>query len=68
VGGLLVWRLPSPNSSIISMLLASGILAGSCWGILAWQGGWLSFVPSLLALLVTGGILIIYGFRSREVR
>lgn len=68
VGGLLVWRLSSAKNSITAILLASVILAGSCWGILAWQGGWLSFVPSLLVLLVTGGILLIYRLRSREVR
>jgi CHASE2 domain-containing sensor protein len=60
-GGLLAWSLRS--RSRLYLLLAGGaatlVLYQICLAILT-QGGWMPLIPSVLALLSTGSILVIY--------
>ncbi|MDJ0746164.1 MAG: CHASE2 domain-containing protein [Xenococcaceae cyanobacterium MO_167.B27] len=58
-GGVIVWRLSSPLLQGLTAGLFLMILYGCCWFFLL-KGGWLPLVPSALALLVTGGVLVTF--------
>ena len=55
-GGLLVWRVRSTLLLMGASLAASLFLHQICLFILV-QGGWLPFIPALLALVGTAGVL-----------
>ncbi|MEL6334523.1 MAG: CHASE2 domain-containing protein [Cyanobacteria bacterium J06626_26] len=57
MGGLLVWRMRSTLLLVGASLAASLCLHQICLFILV-QGGWLPFVPALLALVGTAGVLL----------
>ena len=63
VGGLWVWRFPSPISAFLGIGVAASLLYISCWILLILNGGWLPLVPSILALVVTGSTIAIYSHR-----
>ena len=58
-GGIIVWRLRSLLYLGLSVVISLIILYGSCWFLLT-QGVWLPLVPSVLALMIDGGVLVIY--------
>jgi CHASE2 domain-containing sensor protein len=60
VGGLLAWRCQSLPRLIGLGGVALGVLYGSCLCLLIWQGGWVPLVPSALALVVSGGSVVVY--------
>lgn len=65
-GGVIVWRFSSPLTQSLAAGLCLMILYGSCWFLLL-KGGWLPLVPSALALLVTGGVLVTFNiFQSQD--
>lgn len=69
-GGLLAWhwRSLSKGESLLYLGLAGGaatlVLYQVCIVILT-QGGWMPLIPSALALVSTGGILVIYEIRGQ---
>jgi CHASE2 domain-containing sensor protein len=61
-GGIVVWMVRSRSQSkarsplllVLAICISVTVLYGLCWVFLL-QGGWLSFVPAALALMLTGG-------------
>ena len=67
VGGMIIWYLRSPLRLVVAGGGVIVILYGLCFAFLL-QGGWVPFVPAVLALVVTGGSLIAYSiFQTRQV-
>lgn len=67
VGGMVAWRGTSLPRLVGLGGVALGVLYGSCFGLLIWQGGWVPLVPSALALVVSGGSVVVYTlFQSRQ--
>ncbi len=65
-GGVIVWRFSSPLTQSLAAGLCLMILYGSCWFLLL-KGGWLPLVPSALALVVTGVVLVTFNiFQSQD--
>lgn len=65
-GGVIIWRFNSPLNQSLLTVISLMILYGSCWFLLL-KGGWLPFVPSALALVVTGGVLVTFNiFQSQD--
>ncbi|NJO40156.1 MAG: CHASE2 domain-containing protein [Cyanobacteria bacterium CRU_2_1] len=62
IGGVLGWYFRSPLKLGLTLILASGVLIGICWGVMT-QAGWIPLVPPLIGLLLASGIMIVY-FRS----
>ncbi|MEQ9372045.1 MAG: CHASE2 domain-containing protein [Coleofasciculus chthonoplastes F3-SA18-01] len=58
IGGLLAQNSRSPRGFLIRGGVAIAILYGSGW-VLFLQGGWIPLVPAALALVMTGGMLIV---------
>ncbi|MBD2058093.1 CHASE2 domain-containing protein [Oculatella sp. FACHB-28] len=65
VGGVLVWHLRVHPTGIPILLnltigfgVAVGVLYGSCWFALV-QGLWLPLIPTVLALGITGGVMLV---------
>ena len=63
-GGMLVWRLQHPLSVGTAGMLGLVSLLGVCFGVFT-QMGWIPVVPTALALLSTGGVMLAY--KSRYV-
>lgn len=59
VGGILAYHSRSLLGFLIRGGVATGILYGSGW-VLFLQGGWIPIVPAALALVMTGGMLIVF--------
>jgi CHASE2 domain-containing sensor protein len=59
VGGMIVWRFRSPFWVVLSAGIATSVLYGSCLTLLTLMGWWGPLVPSVLALMATGGSLLI---------
>lgn len=56
LGAGLIWRRRSPRRAAVGLLLAGASLSGGCY--LAFLAGWwLPFVPALLGLLGSGGVI-----------
>jgi CHASE2 domain-containing sensor protein len=71
-GGLLAWRLRWRSLSEGKSLLYLGLAGGAATLVLyqisliiLTQGGWMPLVPSALALVSTGSILVIYQIRGQ---
>ncbi|BAZ15788.1 putative Chase2 sensor protein [Calothrix sp. NIES-4071] len=62
VGGLLAWRLTSPHLILLGVVVASGALYATCWGLLIFNGGWIPIVPPALALIAVESSLFIYRY------
>ncbi|MEQ9234507.1 CHASE2 domain-containing protein [Coleofasciculus sp. E2-BRE-01] len=58
IGGLLAQTSRSPRGFLVRGGVAIAILYGSGW-VLFLQGGWIPLVPAALALVMTGGMLIV---------
>ncbi|MCA1995103.1 MAG: CHASE2 domain-containing protein, partial [Coleofasciculus sp. S288] len=58
IAGLLAWRFRS-RSRFVVIGGAIGVLYGACLGLLI-RGGWVPLVPSVLALVATGGSIAAY--------
>ncbi|MEQ9550102.1 MAG: CHASE2 domain-containing protein [Coleofasciculus sp. G3-WIS-01] len=67
VGGILAHNSCSLLGFLSRGGVATGILYGSGW-VLFLQGGWIPIVPAALALVMTGGILIVFGSMSGKAR
>ena len=66
VGGVLVLVWRSPKSQALAIIIACGVLSGSCF-VLFLQGGWTPLVPSALTLIATGGSVVVYNiYRARR--
>lgn len=67
IGGVIAcsigWSKGRDWKSLLSFCLASGISTGAlyalCLGFLI-QGGWIPLVPAVIALLMTGGSIVVY--------
>ncbi|EDX76468.1 hypothetical protein MC7420_4724 [Coleofasciculus chthonoplastes PCC 7420] len=59
IGGLLTHNSRSPRGFLVRGGVAIAILYGSGW-VLFLQGGWIPLVPAALALVMTGGVLIVF--------
>lgn len=59
VGSLLVWRYRSPLHRGVLLGAAMGVLYVVCFGLFI-QGYWVPLIPSVLALVVSGGSIIAY--------
>ena len=58
-GGVIVWGLPTHLRRGVGVGIAIAVLYGVCWFVFA-QGGWLPLVPSVLGLVLTGGVVVVY--------
>ncbi|MEQ8466664.1 CHASE2 domain-containing protein [Coleofasciculus sp. E1-EBD-02] len=68
IGGLLAQTSRSPRGFLIRGGVAIAILYGSGW-VLFLQGGWIPLVPAALALVMTGGVLIVFSrFKIKQFR
>ncbi|GET40743.1 hypothetical protein MiSe_55540 [Microseira wollei NIES-4236] len=54
IGGLIAWKVRRLPDLVIAASVTVGILYGACFVFLT-QGGWVPLVPSVLALVTTGG-------------
>lgn len=59
LGGILAWRFRSLLGLGLAVGIALGALYGLCFGLLT-QSGWVPLIPSALALITTGGVVVIY--------
>lgn len=57
-GGLIIWRLRASLHRGMAISICILVLYGFCWFSLT-KGGWLPLVPSALALVVTGGSILV---------
>ncbi|MBD2200184.1 MULTISPECIES: CHASE2 domain-containing protein [Calothrix] len=65
VGGLIIWRIRDAIPVGLGISLAIVILSGSCF-LLFVMGYWVPFVPSLLTLTGSSGILICYSLYKKS--
>lgn len=65
VGGLIVWRIWGAVPVGVAITVAIAILSGSCF-LLFVGGNWVPFVPSLLTLASSSGILICYSLYKKS--
>jgi CHASE2 domain-containing sensor protein len=66
VGGLIVWRIWGAIPLGIAMTVAIVMLSGSCFLLFVQGNYWVPFVPSLLTLVSSGGILICYSIYKKS--
>ncbi len=59
LGGLLIWRSQSPMYQVLGIVAATTMLVVICVGVLT-QSGWIPCVPAGLALVLTGGSMMVY--------
>ncbi|GAB1543107.1 hypothetical protein NUACC21_57810 [Scytonema sp. NUACC21] len=59
VGGVLAWRLRHPLYLGVVGVVVLGGLFGICFAIFT-LGGWLPFIPSIIALIATGSSVLCY--------
>lgn len=60
IGGMLAWRLRSPLHLGLAVGATLGSLYGLCFLLLELSSCWVPLVPSVLALVVTGGSVTAY--------
>lgn len=60
IGGMLAWRLRSPLHLGLAVGATLGSLYGLCFLLLELNSCWVPLVPSVLALVVTGGSVTAY--------
>ncbi|MEL7242750.1 MAG: CHASE2 domain-containing protein [Cyanobacteria bacterium J06573_2] len=65
VGGIIIWFWGNSKHQIIAISSAAIVLYIVCWFALT-KGAWFPLVPSTLALLGTGGIVVVLRMRNRE--
>lgn len=58
LGGLVGWRVHHPLGYTLLSILAMGILAGTCLGLLI-LGGWIPLIPPALSFLGTAGSMVL---------
>jgi len=58
-GGLVVWRIRSRLGQGGAIILTTTLLYGTCATLLLTQGVWLPFVPAAIALISSGGAVIV---------
>ncbi|MBV6622425.1 MAG: CHASE2 domain-containing protein [Rivularia sp. (in: Bacteria)] len=59
LGGIIIWYWRNPKHQIIAISSAAIILYIVCWFAFT-KGGWFPFIPSILALFSTGGIVAVW--------
>jgi CHASE2 domain-containing sensor protein len=57
LGGVLAWRIRNFLRLGLAGGAAFGVLYGLSFGLIC-QGGWVPLIPSVLALVVTGGSVV----------
>ena len=62
--GLIIWRVDNYLYRSISMGSCIIILSGVCWLVMI-QGGWLAWIPGLVAIAFTTTGILIYEFRVK---
>jgi CHASE2 domain-containing sensor protein len=67
LGGILAWRIRNFLRLGLAGGAALGILYGLSFGLIC-QGGWVPLVPSGLALVITGGTVVIHNSRIQKVK
>lgn len=67
LGGILAWRIRSSLRLGLAGGSTLGILYGLSFGLIC-QGGWVPLVPSALALVITGGSVVIHNSRIQKVK
>lgn len=65
IGGLIVWRIRDAIPVGVGITLAIVMLSGSCF-LLFVKGYWVPFVPSLLTLAGSSGILVCYSLYKKS--
>ncbi|HBY76998.1 MAG TPA: sensor protein Chase2, partial [Cyanobacteria bacterium UBA11148] len=60
VGGILVWRCRKGSHRVVWGVVALGSLCGLCFGLFRQSSCWIPLVPSALALVFTGGTVVLY--------
>jgi CHASE2 domain-containing sensor protein len=66
-GGLMIWRLRTSLHRGVAMGICVLVIYGLCWFSLT-KGGWLPLVPSILALIGSGGSILVgeYFYDARK--
>ena len=67
LGGILAWRIRNFLRLGLAGGTALGILYGLSFGLIC-QGGWVPLVPSALALVITGGSVVIHNSGIQNVK
>jgi CHASE2 domain-containing sensor protein len=65
VGGLLAWHLRSRLSLILAVGTSAGVLYVVCFAFLI-RGIWVPLIPSALALVATGGSVVVYAASQKR--
>ncbi|MEP0885525.1 CHASE2 domain-containing protein, partial [Trichocoleus sp. ST-U3] len=66
VGGMGIWSFRRLKHGAFAVGIALVSLSGICYAILAFQSGWIPFVPPAIALVVTAGSVMYIMFRLRK--
>jgi len=66
VGGIIIWHWQNPKHQIIAISSAAIILYLVCWFAFT-KGAWFPLIPSILALLGTGGIVTVWTMKREKV-
>lgn len=67
LGGVIIWRLRSPLLLGLLGVVTTAVLYQIC-RVIFMSGGWMPLIPSLLALLGIGGLLMIYRYTTPRLR
>ncbi|MEM9804464.1 MAG: CHASE2 domain-containing protein [Cyanobacteria bacterium P01_D01_bin.56] len=63
LGGVIIWRLRSPLLlALVGVVTTVGLYQICLWMLV--KGGWMPLIPSLLALIGTGGLLMTYRYTT----
>lgn len=65
IGGVIAWYLRTSKSLGLAIIAGLGILSGFCF-VLLLKNGWIPFVTSALAFVVTNGSLVAYARKQSK--
>ncbi|MDJ0706753.1 MAG: CHASE2 domain-containing protein [Leptolyngbyaceae cyanobacterium MO_188.B28] len=66
IGGLLAWYFQSPLHFGLAGAVALVTLSSLCWGFLSLWGGWVPFIPAILAMTLTGLTVVTFSIISKQ--
>lgn len=66
VGGVIVWRISKGSHLAIASTASLVVLYFACYGMLAYQSGWIPLVPPAIALVITGVGVGYFTYRLRH--
>ncbi len=68
VSGVVVWWFYRPKWLITAGVGTVIVLYGTCYSVLASQGGWLALVPAAIAMMLTAAAVAYFSYRVRVPR